>query len=178
MKYLFLILYTLVFKHFPRSSFPVVGKLSKRLRYICGKQIFKTCGDNVNIERGASFGKGFDLVIGDNSGLGRYCHVPSNIKIGKDVMMAPNVFVFHLNHGFENTDIPMRAQGVTSKSAVIIEDDVWIGRGVYIMPGKIIAKGSIVASGTVLTKDFPEYSIIGGNPSELIKSRKEIKRKG
>ena len=173
MKYVFLIAYTLLFKHFPSSTFPVVGKLSKKLRYICGKQIFKSCGKNVNIERGASFGKGFDLEIGDNSGLGRFCHVPSNIKIGKDVMMAPNVFVFHLNHAFENTEIPMREQGVTSKEAVIIEDDVWIGRGVYIMPGKKIAKGSIIAAGTVLTKNFPEYSIIGGNPSKLIKSRKE-----
>jgi maltose O-acetyltransferase len=138
---------------------------------MCVKRIFKSCGKNVNIERGASFGKGFDLEIGDNSGLGRYCHVPSNIKIGKDVMMAPNVFVFHLNHSFEDTSIPMRLQGVTQKEPVVIEDDVWIGRGVFIMPGKRIAKGSIVAAGTVVTKNFPEYSIIGGNPSQLIKSR-------
>jgi maltose O-acetyltransferase len=173
MKYFFLIAYTLLFKHFPSSSFPVVGDLSKKLRYICGKRVFKSCGKNVNIERGASFGKGFELEIGDNSGLGRYCHVPSNIKIGKDVMMAPNVFVFHLNHSFQNTEIPMRTQGVTNKEPVVIEDDVWIGRGVYIMPGKKIKKGSIVAAGTVLTKNFPEYSIIGGNPSRFIKSRKK-----
>ena len=173
MKYLFLILYTLIFKHFPNSSFPVVGKLSKNLRFICVKQIFQSCGKNVNIERGASFGNGFDLEIGDNSGLGRFCHVPSNIKIGKNVMMAPHVFVFYQNHAFENTEVPMRTQGVSAKGPVIIEDDVWIGRGVYIMPGKIVAKGSIVAAGTVLTKNFPKFSIIGGNPSKLIKSRKE-----
>lgn len=87
-------------------------------------------------------------------------------------MMAPNVFVFHLNHAFYCPNIPMREQGVTSKEPVVIEDDVWIGRGVYIMPGKRVAKGSIVAAGSVLTKNFPEYSIIGGNPSKLIKSRK------
>lgn len=87
-------------------------------------------------------------------------------------MMAPNVFVFNLNHAFDSTHTPMREQGLISKEAVVIEDDVWIGRGVYIMPGKRVAKGSIVAAGSVLTKNFPEYSIIGGNPSKLIKSRK------
>ncbi len=172
MKYFFLGLYLLVFKHFPSSSFPVVGKLCKKLRYICCKQIFKSCGKNVNIERGASFGKGFDIEIGDNSGLGRHCHVPPNIIIGKDVMMAPNVFIFHLNHAFNNTEIPMRKQGITIKEAVIIGDDVWIGRSVFIMPGKKVANGSIIAAGTVLTKDFPEFSIIGGNPSKFIKFRK------
>ena len=33
------------------------------------------------------------------------------------------------------------------------------------------AKYVIVAMGSVLTKDFPEYSIVGGNPAKLIKSR-------
>lgn len=170
-KYLYLAIYTIFAKHLPNSSFPFFGKISKKIRYICCKNFFKYCGVNVNIERGASFGKGFELEIGDYSGLGRFCHVPSNIKIGKDVMMAPNVFVFHLNHAFDCTNIPMREQGVTSKEPVVIEDDVWIGRGVYIMPGKRVAKGSIVAAGTVLTKNFPEYSIIAGNPGKLIRSR-------
>ena len=35
-------------------------------------------------------------------------------------------------------------------------------------------KGSIVAMGSVLTKDFPEYSVVGGNPAKLIKSRLDV----
>ena len=164
-------MYVFLFKYFPRNSFPYVGKISKMLRYFCCKRIFKHCGRNVNIERGASFGNGFDLEIGDNSGLGRYCHVPPNIKIGKDVMMAPNVFIFNLNHKFDDVTIPMRLQGHIKKQAVVIEDDVWIGRGVYVMSGLKISKGSIVAAGSVVTKCFPPYSVIGGNPAKFIKSR-------
>lgn len=37
-----------------------------------------------------------------------------------------------------------------------------------------IAKGSVIAEGCVLTKDFSEYSVIGGNPSRVLKSRKDI----
>lgn len=85
--------------------------------------------------------------------------------------MAPNVFVFNQNHAFENTEIPMREKGVTCKEPVVIEEDVWIGRAVYIMPGKRIAKGLIEAAETLLTKYFTEYSIIGDNSLKVIKSR-------
>ena len=40
-------------------------------------------------------------------------------------------------------------------------------------PGRHIRKGTIVAMGSVLTRDYPEYSIVGGNPAKLIKSRIE-----
>ena len=174
-KYFFLIIYTFVFKHFPISSFPVVGNLSKNLRYQCVKRIFKYCGKNVNIERGASFGKGFGVEIGDNSGLGRYCHVPADIKMGKDIMMAPHVFILDVNHAFEDVSIPMRLQGIKETARTIIEDDVWIGRQVLMIPGRHIKKGTIIAGGTVLTKNFPAYSIVGGNPSKLIRSRTDNK---
>lgn len=65
----------------------------------------------------------------------------------------------------------MRKQGYEESLPVVIEDDCWIGIGVYVMAGRKIAKGSIIAAGCVLTKDFPQYSIIGGNPGRLIKTR-------
>ena len=65
----------------------------------------------------------------------------------------------------------MIQQGITSSKAITIEDDVWIGRDVTIMPGRIISTGTIVAACSVLTKDFPAYSIVGGNPAKLLKSR-------
>lgn len=171
-RYFFFFLYTLFFKHFPASSFPFLGRPSKRLRYICCKQFFKSCGRGVNIERGASFGFGFQLEIGDNSGLGRYCSVPSNIIIGNDVMMAPNVFILAKNHEYKDIEIPMRLQGIKESNRTVIKNDVWIGRNVIFTPGRTVNNGSIVAAGTVLTKDFPPFSIIGGNPGKLIKSRK------
>lgn len=44
-----------------------------------------------------------------------------------------------------------------------------------ILGSKIIADGSIIGARTLLTKNFPPYSIIGGNPSKLIRSRLEPK---
>ncbi|MEN9571749.1 MAG: hypothetical protein RL172_2980 [Bacteroidota bacterium] len=98
--------------------------------------------------------------------------VPGNIIIGSNVMMGVSVTIFGSNHAFDRTDIPMIEQGYKSYPPVIIEDDVWIGNNVIVLPGRIIKEGTIIAAGTVLTKDYPAYSIVGGNPSRLIKSRK------
>ena len=170
-QFICLALYYGVFRYLPASY--EWGGVGKRLRYFACKRIFKKCGKNVNIERMANFGSGLDIEIGDNSGLGKYCNVPSNTIIGDDVMMGPNCFILAHNHRFDRTDIPMCKQGFSGKKQVRIGNDVWIGRDVLIMPGRKIADGSIIAGGCVLTKDFPEYSIVGGNPSRLIKNRKE-----
>ncbi|MDE6160010.1 MAG: acyltransferase [Bacteroidaceae bacterium] len=159
-------------KHLP-ASFHTFGKQSKWIRYQLVKHIFKKCGKNVNVEHGASFGSGRDIEIGDNSGIGRNCCIPSNTIIGDDVMMGPNCFIIRKNHSFDRIDIPMRKQGYQSKENVqtIIEDDVWIGMNVLMTPGRHISKGTIIGGGTLLCKDFPAYSVVGGNPSRLLKRR-------
>lgn len=166
-----LALYYLFAQYLPTSYSMCSGK---RIRYFLCKRIFKYCGVNVNIERKAHFGSGRNVEIGDNSGLGINCNVPSNIRIGNNVMMGPNCFVIKYNHAFNRTDIPMNKQGFQTKENVqtIIEDDVWIGMNVLMIPGRHIKTGSIIGAGCLLCKDFPEYSIIGGNPSKLIRSRK------
>lgn len=172
-KYFFLVLYLLIFRHLPSSSSFLVGPIFRKLRYYCCKPIFKYCGNNVNIERGAFFGSGKNLEIGDNSGLGINCVVPSDIVIGKNVMMGPNVYILSTNHEFSNLLIPMIEQGNTTKKKCIIEDDVWIGRQVIFTPGRTVKTGSIIGAGSVVTKDVDEYSIVAGNPAKHIKSRRK-----
>lgn len=166
-----LIIYKLFLVWLASSTTPIIGKICRRLRYSCCRHIFLYCGKNVNIERGANFGSGFRLRIGDNSGIGVNCTVPGNIVIGKNVMMGPDCYVLSTNHSFDRTDLPMIQQGSTVQLDTVIEDDVWIGRQVIFTPGRTVKKGSIIAAGCVLSKDFDEYSIVGGNPSRFLKSR-------
>ena len=170
-KYLFLIIYKLFAKYLPPSTSRVGGSISKKIRGFCCKRICKYAGTNINIERGAELERGFEVEIGDNSGIGIYCTVPDNIIIGRDVLMGPRVYILDRNHITDRIDIPMRGRG-SIKKRTIIEDDVWIGRQCLFTPGRTVKKGTILAAGTVLCKDFPEYSIVGGNPSMLIRSRK------
>ena len=57
----------------------------------------------------------------------------------------------------------------TSKE-IFIGDDVWLGANCAILKGSRIGAGSIVAVGAVVTGgDFPERSLIAGNPAKFIK---------
>ncbi len=109
--------------------------------------------------------------------IGKSCQINERVfiqgaVIGDYVMIAPYVSLIANMHNSSRTDIPMVQQGKIEGNKVIIEDDVWIGRNAIVMPGVRIGKGSIVAAGSVVTKDVPEYVIVGGTPAKFIKSRK------
>lgn len=168
-----LCIYYSIARYLPVSYSKPFGRLSKYIRYYLCKKIFKETGHNANIEKGAYFGRGGDVVIGKNSSIGVNSHIHNNTIIGNDVMMGPNTKMLNnRTHNHDRTDITMIEQGISEfKPQVIIGNDVWIGEDVLILGSKTIANGSIIGARTVLTKNFPEYSIVGGNPSRLIKSR-------
>lgn len=150
-----LALYYGIARHLPKSQNMLMGGLSRRIRFMLCRQIFKYCGKNVNIERGACFGSGRLVELGDNSGLGINSMVPSDICIGKDVMMGANCYILSQNHKIDDLSIPMNRQGFVTKGRTIIEDDVWIGRDVTFTPGRHVAKGSVIGACCLLCKDFP-----------------------
>ena len=168
-KYVFRFLYFL-FRNLPSSQNEFLGELSKKLRGFAVKGFVKKCGKNVNIEHGAIISS--KLSIGDNSGIGVDCVCGGELTIGNDVMMGPEVVILSRNHEYSNVDIPMRLQGYMEEQPCIIGDDVWIGRRVMIMPGVTIGKGSVIAAGAVVTKDVPEFAVIGGVPGKVVKYRK------
>ena len=165
-----LVLYYGFAQYLPKSN--TYGNVGGIIRYALCKHIFKKCGKHVNIERKAFFASGLDIEIGDYSGIGVNAHIPNGTIIGNYVMMGPNCFILDVNHNISDTTRPMCQQGMTEKKITRIGNDVWIGRDVHMTLGRTVADGSIIAMGAVLTKDFPTYSIVGGNPAKLIRSRK------
>lgn len=159
-----------IFKHLPRS-YRLGGGLAKRLRAYAAKRFIQHCGKNVNIEHGASITS--KLSIGDHSGVGVDCELGGEVTIGNDVMMGPECIVFSRNHNFSRLDIPMREQGYLEPKPCVIGNDVWIGRRVMIMPGVTVGDHVIIVAGAVVTKDVPDFAIVGGVPAKVIKYRGE-----
>ncbi len=54
---------------------------------------------------------------------------------------------------------------------VVIENDVIIGNNVVLETGTRVKNGSIVLNGSFVNEDFPEYSVIQGNPARQIDTR-------
>jgi len=114
-----------------------------------------------------------ELIIGEGTWIGQQCffHSAGGIKIGKNVGIGPGVKILTSYHKDTDTTIPILHEELEFKP-VIIEDDADLGVNSVIMPGVTIKKGTQVGAGAVVTKDFPEYSIIAGVPAKLIRMRK------
>ena len=88
---------------------------------------------------------------------------------------CPDVIILTSTHEISRTDIPMREQGGgTGKEdrTVVIGDDVWIGTRVIILPGVKIGSGAVIAAGAVVSRNVPDFAIVGGIPARVIKMRK------
>lgn len=175
MRYFWLCLYYGIANKLPKSTMPILGQLSKFLRRKCGEHLFAKCGKHLVIEQGAYFGNGKDFQVGDYVGIGKNftCH-SRIVKIENQLMMGENVTFLGGGHNYDRIDIPMAKQGNKPKTELYIASDVWIGANAMVLPGcKRIGQGVIIGAGSVVTKDVPDYAIVGGNPASIIKMRKE-----
>ena len=163
--------YLQVGKNFVVEDYAEIMALSRQ-GIVCGDNV--TIGAFATIKPSGYYGRnlGEGLRIGDNSNIGRYSYVGCSglITIGRNVMISPRVSLYAENHNFQDTERPMKEQGVTRES-IKIEDDCWIASGAIILAGVTIGKGSIVAAGSVVTRDVPPFSIVAGSPARIIRSR-------
>ncbi|MCL2047823.1 MAG: acetyltransferase [Defluviitaleaceae bacterium] len=169
--YICIALYYFIGKNLPCSDvFYHMG--SKHIRRFLCRYILDYCGKGANIERNVFLSSGKNIRLGNRSGLGINARVSGPLTIGDDVMMGPNVMIYTQNHGFDDLSVPMLLQTV-QKKAVVIGNDVWIGAAAIILPGVTVGNGAIVGAGAIVTKDVPDYAIVGGNPARVIRYRNQ-----
>ena len=136
--------------------------------------LFRSHGKDINVHRGAYFGQGRSIRIGDHSNIGVSCHIAGRggVEIGDHVLMGPEVMILTSRHIFRNLDVPIMDQGM-EYAPVQIGNDVWIGARVIILPGVRIGNQVIIGAGAVLTKDVANGDIVVGVPAKRIGSRFE-----
>lgn len=118
----------------------------------------------------------FDF-IGDKLIIGKFCAIASGAKFimnGANHEVAPvSTFPFGIfGNGWDkiNEVVDLREK-YPNKGDTIIGNDVWIGHEATLMPGIKVGNGAIIASNSVVTKDVPDYAIVGGNPAQVIRMR-------
>lgn len=154
---------------------PFVHKRGKNaiIKYYARLDVFPfndfSIGDNSIIEDFVVINNGVGAVlIGNNVGIGLSNVIIGPVTLGNYVMLAQNIVISGLNHGFEDVTIPPRLQKVTTKQ-IIINDNVWVGANSSITAGVTIGKNAIIGAGSVVTRDIPAYCVAVGNPARVIK---------
>lgn len=142
------------------------------IRERCLKQLLAKVGENANIEPPFICDYGNNIYWGDNSFANFGCIILdcADVKIGNNVLMAPDVRIFTATHP---VDPKLRLQGVEYAKPVTIGDNVWIGGGCIINPGVTIGENSVIGSGSVVTKDIPANVVAAGNPCKVIRKIEE-----
>ena len=161
------------FYYFHKRKFKVISYpiLIYERVYIRNKKNIKF-GKNLTIAHNC-FISPLELSVGDDCWLGVNNFICGKVKIGNNVFLGPNVSIPGASHIIES-ELPISKSGSIIKGT-IIEDYVWIGSNVTIIDGVKIGKGAVVAANSVVSKDVPEYAIIGGAPAKVIKFRPKVK---
>jgi acetyltransferase-like isoleucine patch superfamily enzyme len=165
-------------KYFPFVNLGRKASVDSRVRikafWFNNKRIKVTMDDFSHLNSDILIQGSGELYIGKRTYIGEFSVIGVNEKIiiGDDVMISQALSLRDTSHNFDNLNIPMTKQGI-STAPVIIENDVWIGHGVSIVKGVKIGQGAIVGAGAVVTKDVPPYSVVAGVPAKVIKTRKK-----
>ncbi len=108
------------------------------------------------------------LYIGENSTVGWFTLLDARggLYIGNNVTIASYVKIIDGKHDINDPFFS------ASFAPIIINDYAWICTGAIIIQGVTIGQGAVVAAGAVVTKNVPEYAIVGGNPAKVIGERK------
>ena len=134
-------------------------------------------GKHATIEAWNHFlGKSFSpsIIIGKNCTIKDRVHITSingitiedGVSVGSDVLITDNAHGASIRSVLE---LKPTDRELSSKGKVHIKQNVWIGEKASIMPGVTIGKGAIVGANAVVTKDVPDYAVVGGNPAKIIK---------
>lgn len=138
-----------------------------------------TLGRQASIRPASYYGSdmGEGLVVGDGTAIGAFCWFGASgkVEIGRDVLFGPRVVIVPENHVHAAVERTIKEQGVV-RGGVVVEDDCWIGTNVTLLSGVRVGRGSIVAAGAVVTRDVPPWSIVGGVPARVLKSRLAARR--
>lgn len=119
-----------------------------------GEQTFQPA---LQIESDVYIGRNVQIACGHKISLGAGC------------VLSDHVYISDIEHGIHPGEGPILDQPIVSKGPVTIGKNSFLGYRSFVCPGVVLGEWCVVGAHSVVTKSFPAYSLIGGNPAKLIK---------
>lgn len=120
--------------------------------------------------------KGGTIHLGARSNISVNCTLisESTLSIGDRVLVAGHCYIIAGgNHGLERLDVAPIDQPRVERGGVDIAENCWLGASVTVLDGVRMGRDSVAAAGAVVTRDVPEFCIVGGVPAHVLVNRRE-----
>ena len=111
------------------------------------------------------------INIGKNVFINRNAIVAcrKRVVIGQDTVIGPNVVIYDHDHRFDaNGRVKENASSPYKEDDVIIGKNVWLGAGSIILRGTVIGDNTIIAAGAVVKGRIPEGVLVRRENNNII----------
>jgi len=128
---------------------------------------------NVQFIRPHGLDQGF-VQVGEEVEIGHDTEIEysGGVAIEDHVWISQHVLIDTHKHLVKTRQLK-KDQGVRMNPLRICRD-AWIGAFAVILPGvQRIGQGAVIGAGSVVTRDVPDYAVVGGVPAVVIGERKE-----
>jgi len=130
---------------------------------------FIKIGNDTFIGGGTIIESACSIIIGNNVLISHQCIIQDSDNHSTKFSLRKKDVADWKNGQYHDWD-------VTPKKEVIIKNGAWLGARAIILKGITIGEGSIVGAGSVVTKNVPDWTIVGGNPARIIRTISENER--
>lgn len=137
-----------------------------------------TIGDGVFIGRNTILScKNGDITIEAGANIGFNCEIfsASQVRIGRDTLLAAYCYVVGGEHEFSDADAAVLSQGRRSQG-VSIGDGAWLGAGVKVLDGVTIGDRAVIGAAALVRDAIPAGAVAVGIPARVVRQRDATER--
>ena len=162
--------YVMFWRMFDKTPASMMQDFAINLRRVLAKKVFKSVGEGVTIHHGVLFNSGKNITIGDGVFLNRNVMLDDRgpVIIGDYTGLAAGAIIETHSHIMDDFNEPILYGGRLAHTTTIGGAGL-VGYNAVVLAGVTVGHRAIVASNSVVTKDVPDYHVVGGVPAKTIK---------
>ena len=107
--------------------------------------------------------------------IGKFCSIACGAKFlfnsANHTLRSLSTYIFPVLFEEWGLDVERIPEAWDNRGDIVIGNDVWIGYEAVVLAGVTIGDGAVIGTRAVVTRDVPPYTIVGGVPAKLIRTR-------